>query len=287
MRCRLRASAAPVLAFALAFAAATPASAQTTRDPAAAGSAFARGREAMRRGDTDAACELFAESVRLDPAPGARLNLADCDERRGRFASAREEFSDALASLPSGDDRIGFTKERIAALGPKVPTLVVSLTGGEGDVLRDGALVAKSSLGQPVPVDPGHHELVVRAAGRADAVRDVTVSAGERKEVALTPGAPLPAPSPPPPRTAPDTQRRVLPFGLLGAGAATLAVGSVLGVLTLDRASITKEHCTPGCDDAGYRAAQEGRWMSVASPILLGTAVALVGAGLYLLVMRQ
>ncbi|MDB4944135.1 MAG: hypothetical protein JWP97_3669 [Labilithrix sp.] len=237
----------------------------------------------MRRGDTDAACELFAESVRLDPAPGARLNLADCDERRGRFASARQEFADALAALPSGDDRIAFTRERIASLAPRVPTLVITASGlpDGAEVLRDGARVARPSLGQPIPVDPGRHELRVRGPGFRDSVRAVTVGAGERNEVALTIGEPMLSAPPPPPAS---RARSILPYGLLGGGAAALAAGSVLGVLTLGRAQVTKEHCSPGCDAEGYRAAEQGRWMSVTSPVLLGAAVALVGAGLYLLV---
>ena len=244
----------------------------------------------MKRGDTDAACELFAESVRLDPAPGAQLNLADCEERRGRLASARQDLIDALGALPAGDDRIAYARERIAGLDRRVPTLAVSLAAPpseDTEVLRDGLRLSARSLGQPVPVDPGRHEVRVRVPGHRDSVREITVAAGERKAMSLELGDVLPAPvvPKPPPEAAPPEERRnhVLPFGLLGGGAVALVAGGVLGVLTLDRAATTKDHCLPGCDEEGYRAAREGRWMSVASPVLLGAAVALAGAGFYLL----
>ena len=59
-----------------------------TRDPAAAEALFEAGRQAATRGDWTTACPKFAESQRLDPAPGTLLNLADCEEHLGHLASA-------------------------------------------------------------------------------------------------------------------------------------------------------------------------------------------------------
>lgn len=268
--------------------AASPANAQIARDPAAAGAAFARGKQAMKRNDLDTACGLFAESVRLDPAPGARLNLAACDEARGHLATARQEFEDALAELPAGDDRIAFARERIARLAPRVPTLALTLPAGvpaDVEVMRDGQGIAKATLGEPVPLDPGAHELRVRAAGREDAVVRVSLTPGDHRSLALELGAPVRTTTlvgPPPPDAAP---RRLAHAALVGGGA-SLVAGTVLGILTLGRASTVNEHCTPRCDATGYTAAKEGRWMSVASPVGLALGTALVAAGIYLLVRR-
>lgn len=270
-------------------AASTDVLAQTTRDPAGAGSAFARGKEAMKRGDVDAACELFAESVRLDPAPGARLNLAACDEQRNRLASASQEFKDALLTLPAGDSRIAFTEERIAALEPRVPKLVLRLAPDAPagtTVLRDGIMVASPSLGTAVPVDPRTYTIVVRAPGRQETSTVITLDEAERKELVLDVGAAVPLPAPAPDPAPARSRSKALPIGLVSGGAVALAAGTVLGVLTLDRASTVKAHCTPGCDDAGYEAGQDGKWMSVASPVALGVGVALVAAGIYFFVER-
>jgi hypothetical protein len=62
-------------------------SADRANDSATAEALFAAGREAIRRGDYQAACPMFAESNRLDPAVGTVLNLAICEEHLGQLAS--------------------------------------------------------------------------------------------------------------------------------------------------------------------------------------------------------
>ena len=262
--------------------------AQTSRDPAAAGAAFTRGRDAMRRGEIDAACELFAESVRMGPAPGARLNLADCEEKRGHYASARQAFTDALEALPSGDDRIPFARERIAKLASQVATLVVSLPANapaDAIVTRNGALLSNRWLGVEIPVDPGDQSLSVDAAGRKRSTMRVALASGERRAVVLALGE-VDAPSAD--VKANETRSpKIVPWSLVGGGGALLVFGTVLGIMTLDRASTFDEHCRPGCDAVGYTAAKEGQWMSIASPLSLVAGAALVGSGLYLLFTRQ
>ena len=58
------------------------------RDPAAAEWLFREGRALMKKGDFAPACAKLAESQRLDPAVGTLMNLAECEERIGRTASA-------------------------------------------------------------------------------------------------------------------------------------------------------------------------------------------------------
>jgi hypothetical protein len=201
---------------------------------------------------------------------------------------------EALAALPAGDERIAFARERIAWLAPKISTLVLEAPAAMPagvEVLRDGAKISPESFGEPVPVDPGEHDIRVRAAGHKDAVQRISVVAGERRSVVLglgeseakTPSIAPPAPAKPEARPKAEARPKTLEWGLVGGGGAALALGTVVGILTLDRASTVKEHCVPGCDDVGYSAAAEGRWMSIASPVSLIVGTALLGAGLYLL----
>ena len=62
------------------------------RDPAAAEVLFQEGRDAVQRGNWPLACSKFRESERLDPGVGTLMNLADCEEKIGRLASAWERW---------------------------------------------------------------------------------------------------------------------------------------------------------------------------------------------------
>src|SRR5450755_3617279 len=72
-------------------------------DPAAAEALFRDGRAAAQRGDWETACPKLRESQRLDPAAGTLLNLADCEEHRGKVATAWQLFRQVVDSLPAND----------------------------------------------------------------------------------------------------------------------------------------------------------------------------------------
>src|SRR5688572_14112375 len=108
------------LLVALVFAAISGSSgAAWARDPAAAEALYRAGRDAAKKGDWDSACAKFAESQRLDPAPGTLLNLADCEERRGLIASAWTHYVEAEHQFKPHDTRIKFARERAATLDKK------------------------------------------------------------------------------------------------------------------------------------------------------------------------
>ena len=57
---------------------------------------FQDGRTALAAGKLDEACDAFHGSENLEPRVGTLLNVADCEERRGRIATAWIEFNDAV-----------------------------------------------------------------------------------------------------------------------------------------------------------------------------------------------
>jgi hypothetical protein len=272
-------------------------------DPAGADALFQVGRAAADRGDWETACPKFAESQRLDPAPGTLLNLADCEEHVGHVATASEHFREALDQLPAGDDRIDFAKQHVAALAPRVPHLSIFLAANapfDTTILRDDVQVGRASLGVPLPLDPGQHALTVSAAGRPPAHYVVKLAEGQASRIDVAPGA---APDEPeaeasPPQQAPTTpvspaaaqispeQRRTLAYVIGGAGAASLLVSIVTGFMALGAKGTMSEHCTASnaCDSTGMDAASSGRTFSTISTIAFLAGAAGVGVGGYFFV---
>ena len=60
--------------------------------PVEAEQLFREGREAMKRADYALACPSFERSLALDPALGTLLNLAVCEEKRGRLGQALARY---------------------------------------------------------------------------------------------------------------------------------------------------------------------------------------------------
>ena len=242
-------------------------------DPSkAAEGVFQAGREALGRSDLDTACARFRESFRLDPAPGALLNLGECEAKRDRVASAWQAFHDALALLPPSDFRVKYARERADLLSPRVPTVRVRLARqiAGARVLLDGVELQAPSLEVPLPLDPGDHRLTVRASGRVDAETRVHVDERDRRELAVAPGPALPAgpavqtPAPPPPAGA--SARSIGTIAALGVGIAGVAAGTVTGLLAMDAAATYRAHCPDaGCDEQGMSAAARGQVLTVAS----------------------
>lgn len=278
---------------------------------------YVEGRAAAQAKDWAKACKLFQESQNREPAPGTLLNLADCEEHRGRLVTANAQYLAASRLFPSGDARAKYASERAAALGKRVAKLRV-VAGPSSSVECDGAVVSASTFNTFVDMDPGEHVLVVKVKGRADARHVVRLAEGERRDLDLA-AAPAPAPAPAPEQASrspeasvpPDSpanlqvssappRARVIPTGrgqvsrtpayvTLGLGAASLGVGAVTGVLALSAASDVKAACPSGrcategdvrrADDASSNA----RTMAVVSTIGIGAGLGAAAFGTYLL----
>jgi hypothetical protein len=275
-----------------------PSALSQTNDAAAAEALFEAGRDAMARGDLAAACKNFEDSNQLDPAIGTVFNLANCEEQRGRLASAWQLFTEVAQQLPDTDDRRAIALERADALKGRLPYLTLRFAPGvPGDarVTRDGMAIGAAGLGVPLPVDPGAHEIVVSASGRRDKAFQVSLALAERKELVVTAGDPLPA-APPgataplPPRTASDEPSGppIVGYVLAGVGIVGIAVGAVTGVLALDRkATMNDDGCDPDgktCrSQDGVDAASSGEILANTSTIAFAVGGVSLGVGAYLL----
>ena len=282
---------------------AAPAVFAQNRDPAGAEVLYRAGRDVARRGDWDSACAKFAESQRLDPAPGTLLNLADCEEHQKHLASAWQHFVQAQQLLQKNDSRVTFARDRAAALESRLPRITVRLAEGAPAatrVTRDEQELGSGALGVALPVDPGDHVIVAKLEGHEDARVTVTVREGETRDAMIAPG-PLvgPAPATPAPYAATPARKEEPPhpitsrpahetpvagYVFLGAGAVGIATGAITGIMALSRAGTVKDACGPNydhCTPESVDAAHEGKAVATTSTVAFAAGAVLTGVGLY------
>ncbi len=281
----MRTSVAIASALAIAALTASAARAEGT-DPATAEALFREGRRAAEAGDYTTACPKFEESYRLDPAPGTLLNWGDCEENRGQLARAWQHFQRLYDQLPSWDDRKQLAAARARSLEQRTPKLrIVLATSIPVSVLRDDVLLGVASLGARLPVDPGHHVIVVSSPGRRDRRYETSLVTGDDKELWVSAGEPLPhstgfasaTTTSTLPRERPTieagTSQRTAAVVCAGFGAAALASGAVLAGVTISELGAPREV-------SQYNQLQA---FTIATDITIGVGVALLGTAVVLL----
>jgi hypothetical protein len=257
-------------------------------DPAAGEALFREGRAAADAGNYAKACEKFHESHRLDPAPGTVLNIADCEEKLGHIATAWTLYQEVMQKFPARDERYTIAQERVAALEPRVPKLAIRLAANapaNSVVRRDGVELKSASLDTPLPVDPGKHEIVVEAPGRAKSSVTIELAEGDTKRVSVSPGAVVSTPEKVPGKKTGGSGGKTAGYVLGGIGIVGIGVGAVTGLMVLSKKSTVDDNCDPKtklCNQSGKDAADSGKTLGTISgaSFILG-AVAL-GAGAYL-----
>ncbi len=235
----------------------------------------------MAAGNYDIACARLRDSDRLDPAVGTRFNLADCEERRGRVATAWSLFRGVLSELAAEDDRRPIAEQRARALEPRLPYLTLQRTSETpaGARLRvDGAELGEGSFDVPLPMDPGAHELVLVADGKEER-RTFTLVEAQRADLPLHFAPPAEAP--------PDgSSRRTAGYVLGGVGVAGALTGIVAGIVTLGKKSTANDHCDDArrvCDVTGRDANESGKTFGVVSGVGFGVGVVGLATGALLL----
>ncbi len=259
----------------------------------------------LNEGRAAAACPAFAESQRLDPRPGTLFALADCEVALGLIASALghyQEYVGWVSRLPQDSqarhaERVALAEGQIETLKPKVPTLLLALSPSapKGLVIeRDGVPLQGAALGVALPIDPGEHVIVTHAPGMPDERHTVTIAAGEAKQLELpvqsTPPQPVQPvaeqtkqPNPPPPHADDGSSQKTLGYVAGGVGVAGIVVGTITGILVLDRKATVDKKCDGyACDAEGKKAADSGQTLAAVSTIAFGVGIAGLATGVTL-----
>lgn len=229
---------------------------------------FREGREAMKRGDAAAACPKFAESQRLDPAPGTLINLSECEEALGKLTDAWRHIQQAAQQLPDGDDRLPIVREQAETLDRRIPRLTVRLrphAPASSTIVLDGQ--ERVTPGTTIVVDPGSHVVATSAPGWRTHMATIRVAESERAQLLVAP-EPLPAERPAP---QPGSARKAWGWTLGGIGVAGLVTAGVSALVLNHKQTTVFAHCQDKlCDQQGYDAARAGRSLE---PLFYGALV--------------
>jgi hypothetical protein len=182
----------PVVAVLLAVA--SPAWAASAQDQAAAEALFQDAKKLVAARNYAEACPKFLESQRLDPGTGTLLNIGDCLEHLGKYASSWGAFKEAeMAARNSADTsrqseaarRVALLEPRLSRLSIVVPPALRAIPGFE--VKKDGSTVGEGQSGSAIPIDSGEHVLEASAPGRRTWTSKVTITGPGTQTVEVPP----------------------------------------------------------------------------------------------------
>lgn len=287
-------------------------SAAVHAQPSAAEAAFNKGLADMQAGRYETGCPALAESQRLDPRAGTLFTLAECENKRGKIATALGHYRDFLALVEGMKpdqkarqaERVKIAQSQKAALDDKVPTLTVTVQAGAPpgiSVRRDGVEIAASAIGEAIPVDPGDHVVQSRVPGGKDAERKISISPGDHRQIVVdakgdleasgaasssgsggaSPGEGVATPS--------SSSRRIGAYVAGGVGVVGLVIGGITGGLTLGKKGVINKNCGLFgdpllCNHEGKLAADSSKTLGIASDIGFAVGGAGVVAAVVLLV---
>jgi hypothetical protein len=174
-------------------------------------------------GNWQAALDKLHDVAEIRLTAGIRYHIALCQENLGLLVAALASYQQAENQARQEDARdvMRLVGKQVADLAARVPRLTVHVVPDIPDavVTLDGAPLAAASLGEPIPVEPGAHELQATAPGRTPAKAIVTMHEHDstvidlKFEVARPPATAGPNTPPEPMRssTAPVPSRAVSP----------------------------------------------------------------------------
>lgn len=261
---------------------------------------FSEGRRLLDEGKYDEACAKFAESQRLDPGTGTLLNLANCYEQAGRFATAWATWKEAASSARDAGqtDREQLARGKAAELEGKLARLTIDVPEEArvpGLVIRrDGEELTSAIWGTPLPVDAGTRKIEASAEGYLPYSTEVSVTDGTAQNVAIPKlevdpnfekePEPAPGPAPVEDRGAnPGKTQRIIGYVVGGVGIVGIGLGAYFGIDAINKNNDARDggQCNEAgtsCTPAAYDQIESARASGTASSVAIGVgAAALVG----------
>lgn len=258
---------------------------------------FAQGQAALDKGDTASGCVLMRTSLELFAVANSLFNVAQCDERDGKLASALAHWQRGLSLVDSKDKRVPVAKKSIEMLEARLPRLniIVPPKYAPLEVLIDEEDITADKLAAPFFVDVGKRVITIRKAGYEDHTVEILLNERERTEVIAELGAPVAQPlasaipttsvsvaPPPPPGMSP---MKVGGFVALGVGGLGLLGGAITsGIISSQHGQIGDECPQKVCSTEGRSLIRSQETLLPLNATFWGIGIAGAAAGTVLLV---
>lgn len=241
-------------------------------EPSAADRTTARrlaieGQIALKKGDFDTAADRFERANELVPAPSILVRLARARVGQGRLVEAYEIYRTIIRDGVEPDMPKAFkraleeAKQEVTLVEPRLAWVSINVVGADPnavEVTLNGSVIPSAALGAQRPVDPGVLKLRATADGYHPAEAEVQLAEGQHLPAVELRMVPLPKPEPAlvevspaqPVMTADGGEpsfisQSTLGYIALGVGGAGLAIGSVTGIIAMNRHSeITDLPCS-------------------------------------------
>jgi hypothetical protein len=272
--------------------------AQTDSERGVARELWHEGDELQKAGRFADALEKYQGAQKLVAAPTNLVRIAQCEAAIGELVEAAETYRlahrmplppDAPAALLKAQVQ---AQEELTQVEPRVPKLTLAITPPHPEqieIVVDGRALNAVVAGEPIPLDPGAHRVLVRASGYRTFHRNIRLDDAEAKvlDVKLRTEAEGPEREAAPSEGSAASPQRTIGLVVGGVGVVAVVVGSVLGVVAKSTYGDATKYCPSGptspCYAQGLAEDGTAHGQATGSTVAFVAASALLagGAALY------
>jgi hypothetical protein len=216
---------------------------------------FDQGRNEMKAGQYEKACNSFERSIAIYADSGTKGSLARCYEKVGRLASAWLMWRQLADLAPSSDLRKDAAAQA-EKLAPRVAHYLLKITAPASGITItiNGKPAALTDV--PVPIDGGGVIVRAYAPGRKDWSAELTAIDGKDLKIEIpaletlavtTTGNEDKQPPPPPPRQ--PSHRKMFGLVIGGVGVGGVVAGAIFGLKAQGKFKDAKDACGGSIDN--------------------------------------
>jgi hypothetical protein len=153
---------------------------------------FDEARTAEESKDWVSAASKLRDAISIKETSGLRFHLAYCEEQQGMLVEALVDYERADDLSVGRDEELrSQIPARKSSLQKRIPTVTLLLTRdpSTASLAVDGRMVAQTSFGKPIPLNPGKHAFVVSSPGFTTFTTELPLNEGDAvvTNVVLTP----------------------------------------------------------------------------------------------------